>query len=136
MSRLRKLCPESVSAGTCEKTHVPENACEKPLKKTKSRKHLKEASETPVETPSTGKKKPKTTAPEEDLSETVTEKKKKKNKRKQEEDQVEQPERVDDKKRKKCRAAETAETSSPPEETHAVDEAKDDAIPAPPKAWL
>ena len=135
MSRLRKLCPESVSAGTCEKTHVPENACEKPLKKTKSRKHLKEASETPVETPSTGKKKPKTTAPEEDLSETVTEKKKK-NKRKQEEDQVEQPERVDDKKRKKCRAAETAETSSPPEETHAVDEAKDDAIPAPPKAWL
>ena len=112
MEQLRRMCRQSVKADNPENKHVSENACEKPLKKKRSRKNLEVPSETPVEPTSTRKKKQDTTAPEEAPT---TEKKK-----------------------KKRPTAEVAETSSPPatETQLQIEDAKEDAKPAPPKAWL
>ena len=133
MEQLRRMCRQSVKADNPENKHVSENACEKPLKKKRSRKNLEVPSETPVEPTSTRKKKQDTTAPEEAPT---TEKKKKKQKE-QEQQEVEETEVVE-KKKKKRPTAEVAETSSPPatETQLQIEDAKEDAKPAPPKAWL
>ena len=56
MEQLRRMCRQSVKADNPENKHVSENACEKPLKKKRSRKNLEVPSETPVEPTSTRKR--------------------------------------------------------------------------------